>query len=831
MSRFSSRSILAALAVALFCASVQAQWRTFGDVADVQIKSGQTVVLSTTTGALIGFEAGDRDTVQIRYAPDGRFESTRSYSVIAPVKTMSAWTVEETPDAVVIKRNGPVDSAKTWIYVKKRPLHIELFDHAGETLVREDPDNPAVFNPKTGETRISFLRRGEMETYYGFGEKAFPGMSRHGEYIVNWNTDTYAYPQGLDPIYQSIPFFYALREGKAYGIFLNNTYRTFFDMGKTSPERYTFGADGGELDFYVLTGGEERSPANVLASYARLTGTGPLPPLWALGNQQSRWSYQPESRVREIASKFRELKIPLDVIYLDIDYMDGFRVFTWDKKKFPDPGKLISDLASEGIRTVLIIDPGIKVDENYDVYTDGRAKGIFVRNADGSEFNAPVWAGNSAFPDFTDPKARDWFSSYYRRHLDEGVAGFWNDMNEPATFMTPATENPRIYHHPDKTFPYDTRHAGDGSPGDHRRYHNVFGMQMARASYEGLRKLEPGKRPFVLTRAGFAGVQRFSAVWTGDNVASWEHLQLSIPMLANLSVSGVPFVGADVGGFSGVPSGELYTRWLQAAALTPFLRSHSETGVANKEAWEYGDEFIPVNRASVELRYRLLPYLYTQFYLHEDSGMPVMRPLWFNYPKDMETYLVADQYLVGKDILVAPVVRESERKRSVYFPKGDDWRDFETGELYKGGTRQMVDAPLERLPVFIRVGSVVPVQPPVQHTGLIKGAPITLLVSAGIGEGLTEEQLVFLDSGDGFGYRNGEFRKLSISHRRGTLRIDRTGSYRSGQKVAGIEVIGVGARPSEVAADGERIDFDYESGTGRLRFGVADDVRLVELKR
>ena len=478
-------------------------------------------------------------------------------------------------------------------------------------------------------------------------------MSRDGKFIVNWNTDTFSYPIGTDPIYESIPFFYALHDGQAYGVFFNNTYRTWFDMGKTSPDRYSFGADGGELDYFVLTGGSERSPKNVLTDYAELTGKTPLPPIWALGNQQSRWSYYPESRVREIADGFRKNRIPADVIYLDIDYMNGYRVFTWDKSRFPDPPKLISDLKAQGFQTVLIVDPGIKVDENYSVYRSGQQAGIFVKNPDGTELHRDVWPQAAAFPDFTDPKARAWWGEQFKKNIDEGIAGFWNDMNEPGVFISDKTEKPEILYHPAKTFPLDTPHAGDGTPGTHRRYHNVFGMQMARATFEGEKKLRPDKRPFVLTRAGFAGVQRYSAVWTGDNYASWDQMAMTIPMLLNMSVSGIPFVGADVGGFNDRPTPELYSRWLEAAALTPFLRSHSVGWAGNKEPWEYGHEYTAINRSTIELRYRLLPYIYTLFRDHERTGMPVIRPLWFEYPSDKKTYLVADEYLLGTDLLVA----------------------------------------------------------------------------------------------------------------------------------------------------------------------------------
>ena len=808
-------SIIAAVAAAFFCVSVQGQWKPVGDLTNVERESASSVLVETASGARVRVTAGNDSTVRFRFSPKGRFEDSPGYALLDPGKSGGELSYSQGSDKLDISLKGGVR-----ISIRNPSFNLSVVDASGDTVLQQDPNDPAMFNPATGESKISFLRRGEVETYYGFGEKAFAGMSRHGEYIVNWNTDTYAYPVGLDPIYQSIPFFYALRDGKAYGIFLNNTYRTFFDMGKASPERYTFGADGGDLDFYVFTGGKDRSPAKVLEDYAGLTGTSEMPPLWALGNQQSRWSYYPESKVREIASTFRRLRIPADVIYLDIDYMDGYRVFTWNNERFPDPRKMISELEAEGFKVVLIVDPGVKVDPNYYVYKDGLEKGVFVKNPDGSEFNANVWPGLTAFPDFTDPKAREWFGSLYKSHVAEGIAGFWNDMNEPATFTTPKSERPLTYHHPGKTFPYDTPHNGDGYPGDHRRYHNVYGMQMARATFEGLLKLAPEKRPLVITRAGFAGIQRYSAVWTGDNIATWTHLQLTIPMLTNLSVSGVPLIGADVGGFSGEPDGELYTRWIQAAALTPFFRSHSETGVKDKEPWAFGDRFTPINRAAVELRYRLLPYMYTQFYEHQRNGTPVVRPLWFNYPKDTNTYLNSDQYLLGNDIMVAPVLVQGKTARSVYFPEGDDWRDLDTGELYKGGTTAVIKAPLEKVPVFGRVGSVIPMQPVVQNTGEMKNVPVTLVVIAGIAADKSEKGELFQDSGDGWGFKGGgyeSYRIIGWEHSRGSLRLGVRGSESGYQPVSAIEAIGIAAKPAEILVNGKDVDFDYDDAAGRLR--------------
>ncbi|HVF30849.1 MAG TPA: TIM-barrel domain-containing protein, partial [Pyrinomonadaceae bacterium] len=766
------------------------------------------------------------DVIRIRLSPAGRFERDFSYAIDYSVDRHSPITrLSQTAAQVIISNVN-----NTRVVVRRAPFSIGIFDDAGNLIIADDAARPVIFDRSTGEIQAAKLRNGEVETYYGFGEKAFAEMSRNGKHIVNWNTDTFSYPVGTDPIYQSIPFFYALRDGKAYGLFFNNTFRTWFDMGKTSPHRYSFGADGGELDYFLFTGGKQRSPKKVLEDYSHLTGRTPLPPMWALGNHQSRWSYFPEKRVREIADGFRSRKIPLDVIHLDIDYMDGYRVFTWDKTRFPNPKKLVSDLKDDGIQTVLIIDPGIKVDAKYDTYADGKREGMFVKDPDGSELNRNVWPQASAFPDFTDPRAREWFGARLKPHIDEDVAGFWTDMNEPGVFLTERTAKPDTFHHPDKTFPYDTPHKGDGHAGTHKRYHNVYGMQMARSTFEGVQKLRPEKRPFVLTRAGFAGVQRFSAVWSGDNYASWDHLAMTIPLLTNLSVSGVAFIGSDVGGFNDRPSGELYTRWLQASILTPFLRSHSVGWAGNKEPWEYGDEFTPINRRMIELRYQFLPYLYTLFYEHERTGQPVMRPLWYEFPNDRLTYLIGDEYMAGSDVLVAPIVKEGMRHRDLYLPAGANWVNWWTGELLEGGKQHRVDAPLDRFPLFIRAGAVVPTQSTIQHTGLMKNAPLTLNVAVGVAAGKTETATIHQDAGEGYGYRRSEWRRIGLEHSSGSLKISRVGNF-PGQRIRYIEAVGLAASPREVRADGVKIEHTYSAQTRRLRVEIPENAGEITLVR
>ena len=821
-----SRLFIPVCLLFVFCGLGFSIPRTVGNVTAVGRPKPNTVLLTTSSGAKVSVEFFDINVVRIKVTPRGKFERDFSYAIDYSKERHTPWVnVSETKTQIAL-----TNSYGSKVVINRSPFSVKILDENGQTVVEDDPRHPTTFDLETGEIETTKLRRSEVETYYGFGEKAFAEMSRNGKFIVNWNTDTFSYPIGTDPIYQSIPFFYALYDGRAYGLFFSNTFRTWFDMGKRSPERYSFGADGGELDYFVFTGGKERSPKNILTDYAELTGKTPLPPLWALGYQQSRWSYFPDSRVREIADAFRKRKIPADVIYLDIDYMDGYRVFTWDKQRFPDPPKLIADLKSQGFQTVLIVDPGIKVDENYGVYRDGRQSGIFVKNPDGTELHRDVWPQSSAFPDFTDPKARTWWGEQFKPQIISGIAGFWNDMNEPGVFMNNQTEKPEITHHPAKTFPYDTPHAGDGLRDTHRRYHNVYGMQMTRATFDGIKKLRPETRPFVLTRAGFAGVQRYSAVWTGDNYASWDHFAMSIPMLANMSVSGVPFVGADAGGFNDRPTPELYTRWLQAASLTPFFRSHSVGWAGNKEPWEFGDEFTAINRSTIELRYKFLPYIYSLFYQHERTGEPVMRPLWYEFPADKRGYLVADEYLLGGDLLVAPVIKEGMSEREVYFPAGTDWLDWWSGEKFEGGKPRVIKAPIDRLPLFIRAGSVIPMQPVVQNTGEMPSVPLTLNIAAGIAAGATETADIFQDAGDGYGYQMSAWRDIRIEHSQGVLKIRRIGNF-NGQEIRSLEVLGVSTAPREMRADGKVIEFRFDQTTHRLSASIPENANEITMTR
>lgn len=797
--------------LALAAVPAAAAPRSAGAVVET-VPTADGVDLRMSSGARVHVGFVTSDVVRVRMTPTGRFAPDVSYAIAGTPPAAKAVLTEGNGATTLRSETG------TRVVIGMAPeLAISVFDAAGRTVVAGDPARPMTFDPDDG-TVDTAMRRDDYELYYGFGEKTLP-LSRHQQSMVMWNADVPDYPAGHDPSYASIPFFIALHEGRSYGLFFNNTWRSWFDMGKTDPHRYRFGANGGELDYYVFTGGAARSPAGVLRDYTALTGRGALPPLWALGYQQSRWSYVSEEQVLDVAHAFRVRRIPVDVLYLDIDHMDGFRVFTWNRKTFPDPARMLARLHGDGFRAVTIVDPGIKFDEHYPIYRSGRAQGVYVRTAAGGELHAKVWPGVCAFPDFTAPAARAWFGRLYDAPLALGVDGFWNDMNEPGVFAPDDFDRPEIGLGPQKTFPLEARHAGDGNPGTHAQYHNVYGMQMARASFEGLRSLRPDRRPLVLTRAGFAGVQRYAAMWTGDNSPTWTHLALTIPMLTNLSVSGVPFVGADVGGFMGSPGAELHTRWLQAAALTPYFRTHSNDVSAPREPWAFGAAHERINRATIELRYRLLPYLYTLFADNEQSGVPPLRPLWFAYPGDVRASLVDDQYLAGGDLLVAPVVHEGQTRREVYFPKGDAWIDWWDGTRHAGGTVAQVAAPLDRLPLFVRAGAVVPVAPVVQHTGELKTVPLTLAVAAGAsGSGH-----VFQDAGDGYGYREGASRTITATQDGQGVHLDipANGGW---QRVGALEVIGLDTAPAAVRIDGKPApDVRFDAATHRLHIPLADE--------
>lgn len=499
--------------------------------------------------------------------------------------------------------------------------------------------------------------------------------------------------------------------------------------------------------------------------------------------------------MRKLANDFRSKKVPCDVLYLDIDYMDGYRIFTWNKKNFPEPAKMIRDLSRDGFKIAVILDPGIKVDSTYDVYRTGLAGGHFLTYPDGTIYVGKVWPGECAFPDFSNPATREWWGRQLTSLTTLGVRGFWTDMNEPSIFDVPT-----------KTFDVDVVHYDHGLRTPHSKNHNLYGLQMTQATFEGIERLLPHERPFVLTRATFAGGQRYSAVWTGDNVASWNHLRMAVSMCLNLSISGEAFVGTDIGGFIGTPDGELYARWLQFAVFTPLMRSHTEINTPDQEPWSFGKKFETINRKTIELRYRLLPYLYNQMKRASLTGVPPLRPLIFDFPGDRRFIWNETEFMFGDDLLIAPVLSPGERKRTLRLPRGV-WFDYWTGNRYEGGGDVTTEAPIERIPMFARAGAIIPTQQVVQYVGEQPINPLTLTVFPAE----TSQSIYYEDDDNSLDYKNGVSLERVISQRVGAntieLRLSKAiGSYSPPKRSLVVQYVQLEKAPTSVTVGGVRLD-------------------------
>ncbi len=571
---------------------------------------------------------------------------------------------------------------------------------------------------------------------YGLGENAGP-LRRNGRVVECWNWDRFGYDDTALSLYQSHPFVLGVRnDGSAFGVIAETTHRCEIDL----THGITFRALGRPFAVVVI---ERDHPAQVVEALAELTGRMELPPLWALGYQQCRWSYYPEARVREIAAEFRARRIPCDVLWLDIDYMDGYRVFTFDRERFPDPKRLTDDLRAQGFRTVFMIDPGIKKEDGYAVYDAARLGDHYVKDRDGRPYVGACWPGAVCFPDFTRARTRAWWADLYRPFMDAGVDGVWNDMNEPADFRPPPQTT--------QTIPSDAWHDADadlGGPDTHARHHNIYGMQMARATLEGIKAARPDRRPFVLTRSNFLGGHRYAATWTGDNTSDWRHLGWSIPMALNLGLSGQPFVGPDIGGFLGDATPDLFARWMGIGALLPFSRAHSIAGSAPHEPWAFGEDVEATCRRALERRMRLMPYLYTLFREASLTGLPVVRPAFFADPADLRLRSVDDAFLLGDDVYVRCSHSPATAAPSAPLPKGH-WHAFEIVDTGPYG-----EPNLPRL--HARPGAIVPLGPVMQHTGEKPLDPLTLLVN--LDDDGRADGLLYEDDGDGHAHRDGAYR-------------------------------------------------------------------------
>ncbi|WP_349406664.1 glycoside hydrolase family 31 protein [Clostridium perfringens] len=611
-----------------------------------------------------------------------KYEESISTNGVVDNLEKGEFIVEEDSNFVIIK------CTKVLTFVDKNTTEISFRDLEGNII---NEDFQPSFKDEKGNVYISKVN--DCLAYYGLGEKG-GDLNKKGCYTENFNTDDPETDDDSVTYYKTIPFYVALKEEATYGIFFDNSFRSYFDMGKEMGDRIFFGAIGGQIQYYFIPG---ENIKEVVKNYTALTGRMEMPPLWSLGYQQCRFSYFSQEEVRELVKTFEEKDIPLDVVYLDIDYMDGFRVMTFKTPNFDDAAGLISDLKEKGIRTITIIDPGVKVDEEYPVFKRGKEGNHFTKKLDGEMFIGAVWPGDSAFPDFSNKYCREWWKSELKKFISEhGMDGIWNDMNEPC-----------VFNNDHKTMLETCLHNSDNGVIEHKEFHNRYGFEMSRCSKEAQEELHPNERGFSMTRATYAGGQRYSSVWTGDNMSLWSQMRMSISMNANLGISGFSFVGNDVSGFGLDSSEELFIRWMEMGPFIPIFRNHSNMYTRRQEPWAFGPRAEKIAKKSIELRYELIPYIYDLYYISHKEGLPIFRPMIMEYEKDMNLLNMREQFMLGENMIVAPVLYEGERSKTVYLPKGS-WFNYFTMEKLQGGKWYKLPCELDEILVFVKEGAIIP---------------------------------------------------------------------------------------------------------------------------
>jgi alpha-glucosidase len=781
------------------------------------------------------------DVLRVTYARGDSFPEDASWAVLLDARKSSVpVSIDKGEDSAGFRTHALV------VQVDKKTLELTVLDLSGNLL--EQDARPLRFD---GDAFQISKKMPLDEHYFGLGDKTGP-LDRRDEAFTLWNTDAYRFQESTDPIYKSIPYFMTYRAGHAMGVLLDNTWRTSFDFGKEQPDAYSFGAVSGPVDYYLFYG---PSPKQVVETYAWLTGLPPLPPLWAFGFQQSRYSYMTQARVLEVANRLRADSIPADAIYLDIDFQEKNRPFTINKTAFPDFSGMIAQLHAKNLNVVTITDlhianlPG----QNYFPYDSGLAGDHFVKNPDGSVYTGRVWPGPSVFPDFTRQQTRAWWGTLYRDLHHAGVDGFWNDMNEPSVFDSATHTMPEnAVHHIDEPG-FTPRTA------THAEIHDVYGMENSRATFDGLKALNPGIRPFVLTRATYAGGQRYAATWSGDNSSSWNHLRLATPMLENLGLSGFAFSGADVGGYAGSPSPELLTRWIEVAAFQPIDRDHAEKGKGDQEPWAGGPEQETIRRHFIETRYRLMPYLYTLADEASRTGLPMVRPLFLEFPNaapdghPIDTDLAASgEFMLGPDLLIAPApYPEEDAPYEVELPSAG-WYNYWTGEKVNvpiapapavpdpmavpdrdGQFSIRVTPELSQLPVFVRAGSILPISPLVQSTSETPQGPLTLRVYPG--DGCSGE--LYQDDGKSFAFQHGVYLRMNFKCQKTPegMRLNLSsheGSYPAWWKEVHVEIYGFTPGHGEIYVNEKKISGDIDGEHKSIDFVLADDGKgeVIEIK-
>ncbi len=708
-------------------------------------------ITGKTTNSLFKLEFYTDTLVRI-VATRNEVFNDHSYAVVAKPAPVS-FHAEEHDQHLIITTNA------LRIVIDKQSFTFSFQTPDGK-IINED-DNLGIRWNNSQVTAYKKLQ--EDERFIGLGEKNGP-LDRRGRGYINWNTDSYGYTPDTDPLYCTIPFYMGVHHNMVYGLFFDNSARTQFNFGASNNRFASFAADMGDMNYYFIGG---QTVSDILNAYSLLTGYMPLPPLWSIGYQQCRYSYYPDREVISVAENLRARDFPADAIVLDIHYMDKYKIFTWDPVNFPDPKAMMDTLKTKGFEVVVMCDPGIKIEDGYPAYESGKKENVFIQYPDGVNYAGEVWPGWCHFPDFTKPETRAWWAKQFKDYVDLGVEGFWNDMNEIATWGN--------------MLPDVIEFNMEGRESTALEGRNVFGSMMAYSTYEGVKELM-NKRPFTLTRAAYAGAQRYTAVWTGDNVAYDAHMMAGVRLVNNMGLSGLPFTGYDIGGFVGNADEKLFARWMAIGAFSPFFRGHSMINSRDSEPWSYGEKVEEISRNFMKLRYRLLPYLYSVFYEASQNGLPVNRSLAINYTFDALVYdhRYHNQYLFGSSILVAPVESNKDLVK-VYLPEGN-WYELFTDKPFSGNQEIVADCPMEQLPVYVKGSAIIPMREKAGENTRDTGDVLEIHLYKGTTPNNFE---LYEDDGTTFAHEQGVFAKrmLTYSPDHNTLTISQCeGSYSSNFK-------------------------------------------------
>jgi len=707
------------------------------------------------------------------------------------------------------------------LVVQKNPFRLTFQDRSGSVWFKE-----SFGSGFQGGKIVHVLARPETEHYFGLGEKATE-FNRTGKTFTQWNTDVPSYKFNDDPLNKTFPFYYGVRDGKTWGIFYDNSWRSEIDLGGQLKTHLGYYADGGELRFYLFSG---PTMAKVIEKYTKLTGRSTLPPLWALGFQVISDGTVTEPDVYNIANAYRSRNVPLDAIHLNRSSTANFQVFTWDGLRFPNAQAMVDEMGKRGINIVQTIDPGIKDDAFFDIRNEGVTQSAYLKYPDGSFYVGDTWAGSSLFPDFSNPTARTWWGTLFQRSLNEGISGYSLSMNEPTTFGGNA-------------LPDLVEYQFEGKGAGHIEMHNVYGMLMAKAAYEGLNRLRPASRPFITTRAAYSGVQRYASVWTGDNSARWDDVYLGLPMVMGLGMAGVPGAGFIIGGVTGSPDAEMYTRSLQLGSLMPLAQSVTSIESDASDPWVFGERYERINREFIRMRYRLMPAIYTAYWQHTKTGSPVIRPLLWNWPTDHNVLQIDDQFMLGDHVMVAPVLKQGVNERSVYLPEGL-WYKFHSREKIQGGRRIIESAPsqptfssstddspaLRSMPMYARAGAIVAEQEYMDYAGQKPVKEMLLQIFAGG----NQTSYLYEDDGSSTDYRQSQFRALTFTTEAypGGFKIKATqeGNYADAAIRFSYMIHGLDRKPDRITVNGRNIVYFYEPRTNTIVFKIsagATDIHVV----